>query len=99
LGACDETSDCDYIVEDPTIASIDKVIRTEEEWKSILPSTGTGSFKRRVPSGPSRASMTTHWEGRVYGCYACELALFGSQAKFRSDSGWPKFWERISLGE
>ena len=33
-----------------------------------------------------------------YRCVVCEAALFSSDTKYESGSGWPSFWEPITEG-
>jgi peptide-methionine (R)-S-oxide reductase len=39
-----------------------------------------------------------YWDAKdkgEYRCVVCDAALFSSETKFESDSGWPSFWQPI----
>jgi len=82
--------------EDRGVTTVDKVVRTEEEWKSILPPDRYRVLRERGTEPPFRNEYDDHWEEGVYVCYGCDLPLFDSGAKFHSGSGWPSFWEPIT---
>ena len=78
------------------MSTIDKVVRTEEEWKSILPADRYEVLRKKGTERAFTGEYNEHWEDGVYACYACGLPLFDSTTKFHSGSGWPSFWEPIS---
>ncbi|MBN1321505.1 MAG: peptide-methionine (R)-S-oxide reductase MsrB [Thermoleophilia bacterium] len=80
------------------MTSIEKLIRTEEEWKVILPPERYRVLREKGTERAFTGEYDDHWEDGVYACYACELPLFDSQTKFHSGSGWPSFWQPISPG-
>lgn len=83
------------IREDANMTSIDKVIRTEKEWKSILPPERYRVLREKGTEPPYSGEYDEHWGDGVYHCYACDLPLFDSTTKFHSGSGWPSFWKPI----
>jgi len=75
---------------------IDKVIKSEEEWKKIL--TPEQSHVTRE-KGTERAFTGQYWnnhEKGTYKCVACGNDLFSSDAKFESGTGWPSFWQPVA---
>jgi peptide-methionine (R)-S-oxide reductase len=72
--------------------------KTEAEWKSTLTSM---QFEVLRQKGTERAFTGALWdnhEAGVYHCAGCEQALFNSETKFESGSGWPSFFQPIKQG-
>jgi peptide-methionine (R)-S-oxide reductase len=74
---------------------------------SELPTTDEGWRERLDPlqfevarrGGTERAFTGIYWDSKdagTYRCVACGQALFSSETKFDSGSGWPSFWEPLS---
>ncbi|HZQ69062.1 MAG TPA: peptide-methionine (R)-S-oxide reductase MsrB [Terriglobales bacterium] len=73
-----------------------KVVKTDEEWKRQL-SPNAFDITRRADT--EFAFSGQYWnahENGLYRCICCDNALFRSQAKFDSGTGWPSFWEPIA---
>ena len=74
----------------------DTIEKTDEQWKKEL--TADQYYVLRQ-AGTERAFTGAYWnnhEHGVYYCAACGLALFKSETKFDSGTGWPSFYEPIS---
>jgi peptide-methionine (R)-S-oxide reductase len=82
--------------EETTMAPIDKVTHSEEEWRDLLPSDRYRILREKDTERAFTGEYDDFWEDGVYHCYACDLPLFDSATKFHSGSGWPSFWEPIS---
>jgi len=75
---------------------IAKVVKTDDEWRSQLPS-GVFDITRRADT--EIAYTGKYWnlhETGIYRCICCDNALFSSATKFDSGTGWPSFWEPIA---
>lgn len=80
------------------IAEVEKVIKTDAEWKKILTPAqykvtrlkGTERpFSEQCPIPPKGGSG-------IYQCVCCGTDLFKYEVKFESGTGWPSFWEPVS---
>ena len=71
---------------------VEKLIRSKDEWGRLLP---LDRFRVLFEDGTEPAFANEYddfWEAGTYLCYACDLPLFSSRAKFHSGTGWPSFW-------
>jgi len=74
----------------------EKVIRTDEEWKKQLTPL---QFEVTRKAGTERAFTGEYWnnhEKGTYKCVCCGNALFVSDTKFESGTGWPSFYRPIA---
>jgi peptide-methionine (R)-S-oxide reductase len=78
------------------IVSVPKIEKTEAEWKSQL---SADSFEVTRHAGTERpfsgALLNVHDKG-IFRCICCDTALFSSETKFESGTGWPSFWAPIA---
>ena len=75
---------------------IPKVVKTEEEWKKQLTA---ASFEITRHAGTEFAYSGKYWnlhDKGLYRCICCDNALFSSDTKFESGTGWPSFWQPIA---
>lgn len=78
------------------VARVPKVVKSEEEWKKQL---SPESFVVTRQDGTERAFTGAYWdlhERGIFRCVCCGTALFSSDTKFESGTGWPSFWEPIA---
>ena len=74
---------------------IEKVIKTDEEWKQILTPDQYLVTRRKGTERAFTSPLNDIHEQGVFECVACELPLFSSKTKFDSGTGWPSFWQPI----
>lgn len=78
------------------IATVDKVVKEPEEWQALL--SGAAFYVARQ-EGTESAFTGPHLdnhEAGLYRCICCDNALFASDAKYESGTGWPSFWQPIA---
>lgn len=80
----------------PKSKGIEKVIKTNEEWKRILTPEQYDVTRRKGTEAPFSSPLNEIHEQGIFECVACELPLFSSKAKFDSGTGWPSFYQPIA---
>ena len=78
-----------------TAAKIEVLHQTDAEWKKRL---APAAYEVLRHEGTERAGTSPlndeHRQG-VFHCAGCELALFSSDTKFDSGTGWPSFYASL----
>ncbi len=72
---------------------MEKIEKTEEEWQAGLTPEQYSVMRQQGTESPFSGKYV-HEKGKgIYVCAACGQALFSSDAKFDSGTGWPSFTE------
>lgn len=75
---------------------VKKVVMSDAEWKKIL---APEEFEVTRKAGTERSFTGRYWKNHepgLYRCVCCGNALFRSNEKFESGTGWPSFWAPIA---
>ena len=76
--------------------TVARTVKTDEEWKGEL---SPIQYQVTRHEGTERAftgdTADEHGKG-IFRCICCDTALFNSNTKFDSGTGWPSFWEPIA---
>jgi peptide-methionine (R)-S-oxide reductase len=76
--------------------SVAKVVKTEAEWRKQLT---PAAFDITRHADTELAYSGQYWnlhEKGLFRCICCDNALFSSDTKFDSGTGWPSFWQPIA---
>ncbi len=65
----------------------------QKDWKSLLSPEAYRVLRESGTERPFSGQFNDHWEPGIYGCGACHIPLFKSDAKFDAGCGWPSFFE------
>ena len=74
----------------------DKIIKSETEWMAELSPEQYRVTRRHATERPFSGQYCDTKTTGTYACICCGEALFSSETKFDSRSGWPSFWQPLS---
>jgi peptide-methionine (R)-S-oxide reductase len=76
---------------------VPKIVKTDDEWRAQLKDRSVYEITRKADT--EIAFSGEYWnlhERGLFRCVCCETALFNSETKFDSGTGWPSFWAPIA---
>lgn len=79
------------------IIDVDKVIKTDSEWKKLLTPEQYRITTKKDTENPFTCAFENIKEPGVYVCVRCGTELFKSGTKFDSGTGWPSYYEPVSM--
>ena len=68
------------------------VTKTEAQWKKILTEDQYYVLRKHGTERAGTSPLDKTYSAGTYHCAACDQALFTSDTKFDSGTGWPSFW-------
>ncbi len=74
---------------------IEKVVKTEEEWKALLAPGPFAVLRKEATERPFTSPLDREKRVGTFRCAGCDLPLYRSETKFDSGTGWPSFYEAI----
>lgn len=69
--------------------------KSDEEWKDQLTEEQYRILRKKGTEAPHTGKYNLHFDDGAYECAACNAKLFESEAKFKSNCGWPSFDQAI----
>ena len=88
-------------IEEPAAKTRDdgpsKVVKSEAEWRAQLT---PEQYRVARKAGTERAFANEYWNEKTQGdytCRCCGATLFDSATKYDSGTGWPSFYQPVSV--
>ena len=75
---------------------MDKVIKTEEQWRTELNSEEYRILREEGTEPSFSHPLNNEKRKGVFSCAGCGTALFSSDMKFDSGTGWPSFYTSLN---
>jgi peptide-methionine (R)-S-oxide reductase len=72
-----------------------EVTKTDVEWKKVLTPEQFEILRKQGTERPGSSPLNDNFAPGTYDCAGCGLALFSSETKFHSGTGWPSFWKPL----
>jgi peptide-methionine (R)-S-oxide reductase len=76
--------------------TVPRVVRSDVEWKQKLAPVSFDVARRAGTERPYSGSTWNNHDHGFYRCICCDNAVFSSETKFESGTGWPSFWQSIA---
>jgi peptide-methionine (R)-S-oxide reductase len=73
-----------------------KLVLSDAEWRAKLPADSYEVARQAGTERPFTGSLLEEHRKGIFRCICCETALFSSDTKFDSGTGWPSFWAPIA---
>jgi peptide-methionine (R)-S-oxide reductase len=75
---------------------VPKIIKSDAAWRQQLSANAFDITRRADTEVAYTGSYWNLHQQGIYRCICCDTALFSSQTKFDSGTGWPSFWQPIA---
>ena len=72
-----------------------EITKTEAEWRAILTPEQFRVLRKHGTERAGTSPLDKQYARGTFACAGCDLALFKSDTKFDSGTGWPSFWAPI----
>jgi len=81
--------------EEPSSTKIEKIRRSEAEWRKVLTPEQFDVLRDEGTERAGSSPLNDEKRAGEYRCAGCDLALFTSDMKYDSGTGWPSFYTSI----
>jgi peptide-methionine (R)-S-oxide reductase len=70
--------------------------KSDAEWKKMLSPAAYDVLRHQGTEMPYSSPLDMNYKKGTYSCAGCNVALFPSDTKYDSRTGWPSFWKPLS---
>ena len=79
-----------------SVETVSKVSKSDADWRKLLSSDAFDVTRKADTEQAFSGEYYNNHEPGLYRCVCCANALFSSDTKFDSGTGWPSFWAPIA---
>jgi peptide-methionine (R)-S-oxide reductase len=72
-----------------------EVSHTDAEWRSMLTPVQYDVMREEGTERAGSSPLDKLYEPGIYHCRGCDLAVYSSEHKYDSGTGWPSFWQSL----
>jgi peptide-methionine (R)-S-oxide reductase len=76
--------------------TVPRVVKSDAEWRQKLSAISYEVTRHADTEQPYTGNSWNLHEHGLFRCICCDNALFSSETKFDSGTGWPSFWQPIA---
>ena len=76
--------------------TVDKIVKSDGQWYRQLGANSFGIARQADTEMPYSGVTWKEHRAGLYRCLCCNTALFNSNTKFESGTGWPSFWAPVA---
>jgi len=71
------------------------IMKSDDEWRKLLTNEQYYVLRKHGTERAGTSPLDKTYAPGTYHCAGCDQALFASDTKFDSGTGWPSFWKPI----
>ncbi|GAA6187472.1 peptide-methionine (R)-S-oxide reductase MsrB [Litorivita sp. NS0012-18] len=72
-----------------------EVTRTTAEWKAMLTDLQYAVMREEATERAGTSPLDKNYADGMYHCRGCDLAVYSSETKYDSGTGWPSFYQSM----
>lgn len=72
-----------------------EITKSDDEWRKELTPEQFNVLRKQGTERAGTSPLDQNDAAGTYDCAGCDLALFSSETKFHSGTGWPSFWKPL----
>ena len=72
-----------------------EIVKTDQEWMKLLGKDRFAILRKEDTERPGTSALLKEKRKGVFHCAGCDLAVYPSETKYESGTGWPSFYKPL----